>query len=63
MHLAPHQNQATIFLVCTEDELGKLPPITHRSDLSSGEWLVEMERNVANLVALRLLGFKESNYG
>jgi len=58
MHLSEWQpeNSDRWYLWCDLAELRTLPKLLHITDVSSGEFLVEIKRSLANAVALRLCG-------
>jgi len=56
MTLAPAQTDDRAYFCCTGEELLSLPPPDHKTDLQTGEFLVEYQRTTINRVALRLCG-------
>lgn len=58
MELAEHQPRTRIFVDCTPEELRMLPKPIHTTDYQTGVLLVEFERTIPNIIALRLNGIK-----
>lgn len=56
MFLADYQGKETIFVICTEKDLFKLPLPSHITDMQTGELLAEFPKNNITLVMLELAG-------
>lgn len=56
MYLTQYQSERYIYVVAPEFELKQLPTPNWSMNLQDGQFLVELIRNIENIVILRLCG-------